>query len=165
MNKPTYSLNAFWILFGAILFILITDLLIIFNIPILRQITSFIFLTFLPGLLLIYILKLQKLKLVEKFVFSIGLSIFLLMFIGLLMNYLYPLFGYKAPLSAESLLITLSAVTLIFCVVAFIQNWPSLSLNFGGLKLNIREKFYLLVPAIFPLLSIIGMRLMNVTSN
>jgi uncharacterized membrane protein len=61
--KRSNSLKYFFLL---ILFIAITDISFLFNIPVLRQITGFIFLTFLPGMLLIHLLKLYELKSAEK---------------------------------------------------------------------------------------------------
>ena len=161
-TKRSISLKYFFLL---ILFIAITDISFVFNIPVLRQITGFTFLTFLPGLLLIHILKLDKLKSAEKFVFAIGLSIALLMIIGLLMNSVYPLLGYDTPLSSKSLLITFSIIIFILGIIAYLRNRSSFVFSLDEYKLNTKEKLYLLLPIIFPLLAIIGMRIMNDTSN
>ena len=161
-KKNTNSLKYFLVL---IMFVAITDVSFLFNIPVIRQLTGFFFLSFLPGLLVLYIMKLDKLKLIEKVVFSVGLSVFLLMFIGLLMNSIYPLFGYHTPLSSESLLVSFSIVMVILSAIAYLRNRSSFLLSSDNLKLNVREKAYLLIPSLFPLLAIIGMRVMNNTSN
>jgi len=165
MSESTKRSNSLKYFFLLILFIAITDISFVFNIPVLRQITGFTFLTFLPGLLLIHILKLDKLKSAEKFVFAIGLSIALLMIIGLLMNSVYPLLGYDTPLSSKSLLITFSIIIFILGIFAYLRNRSSFVFSLDEYKLNTREKLYLLLPIIFPLLAIIGMRIMNDTSN
>ena len=71
-----------WFVF-IILILLLTDLAILLNIPFLRQILGFIFLTILPGLLILQVLKLNKIGSTEKSVLLVGLSISFLMFFGL----------------------------------------------------------------------------------
>lgn len=66
--------------------LLITNLTILLDIPFLRQILGFLFLTVLPGLLILRILKLNKLHTIEIILYSVGLSIAFVMFFGLLLN-------------------------------------------------------------------------------
>ncbi len=148
-----------------LLYILITDLSIILNIPVFRQVLGFTFLAFVPGLLILYILKLDRLGPIEKTVCSIGLSVSFSMFVGLLINLVYPFFSYSTPLSTNSLLTSFSVITLILTIIAYLRNRDT---SFGGLfdfKLNTREKAFLIVPALFPLISILGIRLMNTMDN
>ena len=56
------------------------------QIPILRQLIGFIYLTFVPGIIILRILKLHKLGNIETLLYTVGLSIATLMFTGLLMN-------------------------------------------------------------------------------
>ena len=65
--------------------LLLTDLATLLNIPFLRRTIGFFFLAFLPGLLIIRILKLNKVGFAEKFVLSVGLSTSFLMFFGFAM--------------------------------------------------------------------------------
>lgn len=46
-----------------------------FDIPILRQIVGFIFLTFVPGVLILRILKIHNIGLIESLLCSVGLSL------------------------------------------------------------------------------------------
>ena len=87
-----------WFAF-IITLLLLTDLTIILNIPFLRQILGFLFLTILPGLLILQILKLNKIEFLEKFILMWGLSISFLMLFGLLINNLSLNLGYETPLS------------------------------------------------------------------
>ena len=160
-KKNTNSLKYFLVL---IMFVAITDVLFLFNIPVIRQLTGFFFLSFLPGLLVLYIMKLDKLKLIEKVVFSVGLSVFLLMFIGLLMNSIYPLFGYHTPLSSESLLVSFSIVMVILSAIAYFKKSLLIFIKFRQPKAQCQRKS-VSTYTIFPLLAIIGMRVMNNTSN
>ena len=96
--------------------IFLTDLFTLLNIPFLRQIFGFFFLTFLPGLIILQILKINKIQSTEKFILSVGLSIAFLMFFGLLLNNSSLGLGYTTPLLTVPLLISfnLTVFTLIF---------------------------------------------------
>jgi len=147
------------------MFLAVLSLSIIFNIPVLRQILGFIFLTLIPGWLILRIMKLNKLGLTAKFVVSVSLSIAFIMFTGLLIDTLYPFWGYNTPLTTNSLLISFSVITLILTVIAYFRNKNTVFGNISALKLNVKEKSYLFIPVIFPLLAILGMRIMNNTNN
>ena len=93
--------------FAVIIAILIvTDLAILLNIPFIRQILGFLFLTILLGLLILQVLKLNKIDFLEKFILTWGLSLSFLMFFGLLINNLSLSLGYETPLATIPLLIS-----------------------------------------------------------
>ena len=87
-------------------------LTVIFNLPIVRQLLGFIYLTFLPGFALLRLLKL-KLEVVESILFAVGLSIAFLMDIGLFMNLLGPLIGMSTPLSLIPLMVITNAIVIL----------------------------------------------------
>lgn len=161
-REPSLSL-AKWV-GPTITIIAVTNIAILLDIPVLRQIFGFIFLTFIPGFLFLSILKLNKLSLVEKIVLTVGLSISFIMFFGLLLNSLLLAIGYTEPLATVSLLISFSTATIVLVIIAYIRN-KDITFSFPDLKLPTREKAFLIVPAMFPLLSIVGLRLMNLTDN
>ena len=146
----------------AILFI--TDLAIFLNIPLLGQILGFLFLTILPGLLILQILKLNEIGSTEKFVLSVGLSISFLMFFGLLINTLSLSIGYETPLSTIPLLISFNIAFITLAIIGYKVNKEPL-LSLPNLNLSTSEKTFLIVPILFPALSIFGMNLMNTTNN
>jgi uncharacterized membrane protein len=153
---------------SILLFMLVTDIFVFIDMPVFRQVTGFLFLTSVPGLLILYILKLNNLGLTEKFVLSVGLSISFSMFAGLLINSVCPLFDYNRPLSTNCLLISFNIIILILAIVACFRNRNTLVFPDSRLKilrLSTEEKTFLLLPAFFPLLSILGMRIMNTTDN
>ena len=98
-----------WVIFIIIL-LLLTDVLILLDIPVLRQIFGLFFLTILPGLLILQIFKLDKLELVEKLVLSVGLSISFLMLFGVLVNIFLLNLGNTEPLSTISILTSFNIV-------------------------------------------------------
>ena len=90
-----------------------------FDIPVLRQIVGFIFLAFVPGLLLLRILKLHTLGSIETLLYSVGLSIAFVMFTGFFINMIYPLIGISRPISTLPVMATITFVVLILCAIAY----------------------------------------------
>lgn len=152
-------------LFAVIIsIVLLTDLAILLNIPFLRQILGFLFLAILPGLLILQILKLDETELVEKIVFSVGLSISFLMFFGLLINTTSLSIGYETPLSTNFFLISINIAFIALAIAGYNINKNSI---FFHLNLNLTkpEKVFLVVPILFPALSILGTHLMKTADN
>jgi len=148
--------------FGILIFGLIVNLLIFFDIQYLylRAIFSFIFLITIPGLLIMLMLKVRKIGFWEYFVYSIGLSIAFLMFGGLFINSTLPLVGIYKPLSLVPLLVSFNIFLLIFWFIAFKQN-KEISLEIKLPKLNWLNKVFLAIPVIFVFLSIFGATILN----
>lgn len=90
-----------------------------FDVPILRQIVGFLFLTFVPGLLILRLLKLHRLGAIETLLYSVGLSIAFVMFTGFFMNMLYPLIGISRPISILPVIITITFIVLILCAIVY----------------------------------------------
>ncbi|ODS37368.1 hypothetical protein BEH94_07785 [Candidatus Altiarchaeales archaeon WOR_SM1_SCG] len=152
-------------LIGIGLIILLTDLLIIFDVPILRQVFGFLCFTLIPGFMIVAILRLDKPGFAEKFVLSVGLSVAFLMFAGLLINEVCYAFGYKTPLSTYSLTISFSLIVFGLPYLAYKRNRDK-KFTIPRLKLkNKIERLMFLIPLIFPALSVLGMYLMNTRDN
>ena len=158
------ALSARQFLLAIIAIVVLTDVAVLFDIPVLRQLLGLLFFTFLPGLLIVLILRLDKLELVTKLVLSVGLSVAFSMLFGLLVNSSLLAIGYTTPLSTVPLLISFSIAIATLAAVAYIRN-RNITFSFSGLNLTTREKALLIVPSFFPLLSIAGMRIMNLTNN
>ncbi|AXI24807.1 hypothetical protein CFE53_00960 [Methanofervidicoccus sp. A16] len=93
------------------------------QIPLLRQIFGFIYLTFIPGYLLLRILRIHDLSSGESFLYAIGLSLFLDMFVGFLMNMFYPLLGITdKPIAEIPIILTMTLVVGILSIVAYIRD-------------------------------------------
>lgn len=148
-----------------LIFLITTNLSIILDIPVFRQILGFIFLFFVPGALFLCILKPVRQGLTEKFVLSVGLSISFVMFTGLLINTIYPLFGYGTPLSLKSLLFSFTFVILMLVVIVHLRGGYPLFVTRKDLSLDIISKSLVIIPILFLMLSVLGMHLMNTTDN
>ena len=91
------------------------------GIPILRQVLGFLYLTFVPGILLLGILRINNLSTTETILYSVGLSLSFLMFTGTLINFLYPLIGISRPISEKPILFTINFVTFILSVIYYLK--------------------------------------------
>lgn len=151
-----------WVLIGLIL---LTNVFIYFNIPFLRQLTGFVFLTILPGLLMLWILRLNKLGLIEKLTLSVGLSISFLMFLGLFFNNLSVSFGLESPLSTTPLLIFFGFVVITMGIVVHKMNINKKTVLHVPSKLDTSEIGLLIVLLIFLSMSIFGSHFMNSYNN
>ena len=151
--------------FGILLLLLLlTNIVILLNIPFLRQILGFLCFTLIPGLLLLQILKLNKLGVTEKIVLAVGLSVAFLMFAGAFINNVYYALGYKTPLSSYSLTISFSIILLLLLFFAYKRNENNFVIPNLNLKNYTKEKMFL-ITLTFPFLSIFGAYLMNSTNN
>jgi uncharacterized membrane protein len=145
----------------VLLFHLLLYIVVILNIPVIRQIVVFIYLSFIPGFALIKLLKLTEIMFVEKILFIVGLSLAFLMFAGILINELFFALGISTPLLSTPLLISLSFLTLILSFVAHRQNLPvNIKLNEDTFNLkNAGLKCFVVLPLI---LGVVGSLYANV---
>jgi len=86
---------------------------VLYNLPFFRQIFGFLYLTFVPGLLIFLALAKVNNDRTEKVLFSMGLSISFLMIFGFFLNELSPFFGLEL-LSPWPFIILLSVVLVPF---------------------------------------------------
>ena len=150
------------IFFGILIFGLIVNLLVIFDIHYLylRAIFSFIFLITILGLLIMLMLKIREIGFWEYLVYIIGLSVAFLMFGGLFINWVLPLAGIDKPLLLVPLLISFNVLLLIFWIIAYKRN-KEILLEIKPPKLDRLNKLFFTTPTIFPILSIFGVSILN----
>ena len=133
-----------------LLFHLLLYSVVVLNIPILRQFVVFIYLSFIPGLLIFKLLHLGGLSLVEQLLLSVGLSIAFLMFVGLLINSLFSALNISfTSFFSAPLLGILTILTLLLTLISFRK---TSNLNFNLEKYNLNEvllKSTFLLPLIF----------------
>ncbi|MBA7612771.1 hypothetical protein ES703_20011 [subsurface metagenome] len=129
-----------------------------YDTPFLRQIVGFIFLTFIPGLLILRILRLHRLGTAEALLYTVGLSIAFVMFLGFFMNMLYPLIGISKPISTIPVIITLTIAVAILSISAYIRENKGTVTHSGHHSIPWSEIFS--PPTLFlfllPLLSVLG---------
>ncbi len=140
------------------IFQVLTLLAVGLNIFLVRQVFSFVFLTFIPGFLILKLLKIN-LSFLKTILLSLGLSLAFLMFFGLLLNTLLSVMGVLDPLSTFNIVVSVSLVTLLLSALLYKREKPK---DFSiSIKL---PRFAILLLAI-PFLTILGSELANVNKN
>lgn len=129
------------------------------HVTILREIISVIYLLFVPGVLILRIMKMHKLGSVETILYSVGLSIASVMFIGFILNLIYPFLKISNPISIVPLIITMTLFVVFLSILSYLSDK-----NFS--EPNFIDTNELLSPVVmflllFPFLAIIGTYLMN----
>ncbi len=93
-----------------------------FDIPVLRQIVGFIFLTFIPGILLLRVLKIHNTGIIECLLYSVGLSLAFVMATGVVVNFALPPLGISHPIALAPLTATFTIFFLILCFLAYVRD-------------------------------------------
>ncbi|KAF5082953.1 hypothetical protein DSECCO2_93540 [anaerobic digester metagenome] len=128
-------------------------------ISLLRQVIGFFFLTFIPGLLLLRVLRIHYLGAVTTIVYAAGLSLAILMFTGFFADIVYPLFGIFHPISLWSLMTTISALVGALYFLAWVRDRDFVA----PISINLHEIFSppVLALSLLPFGAIAGTYLMN----
>ena len=134
---------------------------VFFDIPIARQVLGLFYFTFLPGFVILKLLKLDKFDWAETVLFSVGLSIAFLMIAGLLINEFSFIFGFSQPLSLVPLMIVLNSLILMGGVLVYLK---SEDVEIGKSESTERSPFVLLFLCL-PILSIVGAMYVNAYGN
>jgi uncharacterized membrane protein len=132
---------------------------VLFDVPILRQCIGFVYLTFIPGFVIIRAIGARYRSLTVDIFLSVNLSIAFVMFVGLLANTVVPLFDISSPLSSLPLLIVLSIVTLTIFGVSQIRTVKRNPINYfqlSNFKINVKGFFLCFVSVLLLIFSIIG---------
>lgn len=134
---------------------------ILLDLTILRQVLGWLFLSFVPGYLLFRLLKLEKADWLTAILYSSGLSVAILMFLGLFLNGILPLFGVSSPLSFGPLMISISALVLFLFLLSGKQRSEAVSTVPTG-KMNLVLLVQLFLLSILPALSVFGALFHNI---
>lgn len=157
MNTRTCNNRTSLIL--LILFILITNVAIIAKIPYVQQIFGLLFLTFLPGFLILKIIQIEKIESFKKVVMYLGVSLSFLMFYGLFINFLLPNFGFNKPLSTNLLLASLDIIFTFFLIILFIRK--NIEITIPKIKMNLYDKLFAITAFVMMIIALCGINLMN----
>lgn len=167
---------------GILIFGLIVNLLIIFNLNYLyiRAILAFIFIIIIPGLLIMLALKIRNINFWEYLVYTIGLSVAFIMFAGLAVNWILPWLSITdKPLSLYPILICFDTILLGLWLIAHKRNednthiliFPFQEYEIKGKKrfrfipkfpsLSWLDRIFIIIPICFPFMAVIGAFLLN----
>ena len=117
MNKfLDKTFNKFF-LFNCIFSIALISIILISEmgiaIPFIQTILGFIVALIIPGFLIIKILKLKEIHFIETGLYSIGLSLGLMMLLGFILNITLPEFGNNKPLSIWPIVIGIIILNIV----------------------------------------------------
>ncbi|HML05241.1 MAG TPA: DUF2206 domain-containing protein [Methanobacterium sp.] len=139
------------------------------HIPIITEIIGSFIVLFIPGTLLLRLLNVDIESNGQILLYTVGTSIFILMFMGFLINTIYPIIGFNKPLSSLSIIITINIFIIVFCLICFLveryRNQPSNSLT---PEIPVKKIHITKLPSpvhlflvLLPILSILGVYAMN----
>lgn len=129
------------------------------NFPVSRQVVGFLYLLFIPGIVLLRLFRFRNLTLSEKVVLSIGLNVSFLMLAGLAINSLAPVFGFNYPLSTNIIVVSISLVVIPLSL--FGAGDPEFRLTVGG-----RDSFFCIAASAFLIfLGIYGLVVLNASGS
>ena len=131
---------------------------VFFDAPVARQIVGFLYFTFIPGFISIRLLKFDRLDKLGTIIFSVGLSIALLMLVGLFLNEFGLLFGLSAPLSLVPLTVVLNSIILVGAIVVCVRDN---GINHWEVK-SFRIPVLTLILTVLPILSVAGVMYVNI---
>lgn len=157
-----WGINSFLNLILAIqLSLLALICLDLFGFPtiILRQLTGFIYLTIVPGMILLRILGFHELGNTKTVLYAVGLSITTLMFGGFILSILAPYLRISQPLSFFPIILMMTLIVLILCVVSYFLDKKEYNPGFIDSKDLLSPKILFL--CLIPFLSIFGTYLLN----
>jgi len=131
------------------------------EIPILRQAVCIVYLTFIPGFLIMALFRMNIKNFIKIILYSAGLSLSFLMFIGWIMHFLCTLIsGVPKPISEITLTITIAIATFFLYFFYYLCSKSSSIL----LSVNI-QPLPLLVYFILPLTAILSAYLLRIYST
>lgn len=132
------------------------------HIPLVRQLICFVYLTFIPGIIILRILRLHNLGSIKTVLYSVGLSLATLMLIGLLINLIYPTIGIKNPFSPTPLISTITIFIFLLIGLCYVRDERYVDLNPSH---PINNPIIPLILCLIPFLSIFGTYSMNLYEN
>ncbi len=132
----------------------VTCVLIILDFPIARQVLGFVFLSFVPGYLLLRVLRFSDYSPLDRVLFSLGLSISFVMFVGFFVNQVAVSLHLSGLLSTLPLLGVIFGSSFVLIVACYLRE--------RGQKTNYLEEkhaafsVWLIVLCVIPILGAVG---------
>lgn len=133
------------------------------QLPILGPIITFIYLSFIPGFLILRILRIHGLGNIKTIIYCVGLSLLSVMFIGFIMNSLYGFMGILRPISLFYLILTFTVYVLFLLILSYFMDGKYKKSEYICLNDLLNSK--LLFLCIFPFLAFFGSYFINYYGN
>jgi len=147
----------------AILLYLLLCFSILFSVPIAQQILGFLWLLIIPGYALLRILKTDEWDLLGLVVFSAGLGLAIVMFLGLILNSVFLVLNLPQPLSAISFTAAIGGLTLVLLLLGRNQERNKSERTFSEVKVGLADILQIFALATVLIISITGALYQNVS--
>jgi uncharacterized membrane protein len=92
------------------------------SILIVQPLVGFIYLTFVPGILVLAVLRMRNLGIVETALYAVGLSVAIVLSIGLVLTLIFNALNIINPFSLLPVTSSLSFVVLFLCAIVYFRN-------------------------------------------
>jgi uncharacterized membrane protein len=163
-NKVSFKENVVSQHFLAIVVVLqvVMYLTLFLGMPLARAAIGIAYLLFIPGLVIIKLLKLDSLGTLESVLYAVGFSVAFLMLAGLLINEFGGLIGISFPLSTLPISLIVNTAVLVGAAVASLRRSPRKQLQ-QDKKISFTPSMLLL--ALIPALSAVGAYYVDATGN
>ncbi|MBR3213283.1 MAG: DUF2206 domain-containing protein, partial [Methanosphaera sp.] len=126
------------------------------HIPVFNDIVTLLYLGFVPGIIILRILKLHDLGNTFTTLLSVGLSIASVMLIGLFMNQVYPHFHIAKPIEQIPLLVTFTIYNMGLLYLAYVKDKEYHIESSSKLGFEIISSNQFIFLCLLPLIAIIG---------
>ena len=125
----------------------------LFKVPILPQLLGFIVLTFIPGFIILRILRVHNVDRATNFLLAVGLSLSFIMIFGLIVNTFLPYLGIKKPITTFPLFCSFNFVIALMLLISYIRDRNFKESN-GFLDVKVTPSLLLL--SLLPIIGIFG---------
>jgi len=123
---------------------------IFLNFTIAGQVLGIVYLTVIPGFIILKLLGADKFDTIEKVLFSIGFSLAFMMLLGFFVNQFSSLIGLSKPLSNVPMLGAITCFVVTGTIICYSRDAPRVSLSLSKVELKSLLFF------ILPVLSVVG---------
>jgi len=130
------------------------------NIPFITQVIGLVYALFIPGIIVLRILRLHQLGTTRTILYSVGISVCFLMLLGLVMNFAFPIIGIPHPLARFPIIVTSIVVLSIMCLAAFLRDRKYTETSQINWDWLFSPVVYVLI--LLPLLAVLGAQLVNI---
>jgi uncharacterized membrane protein len=133
------------------------------NLPVISSLIAFLYLTFIPGYLILRVLRIHCIGSIKSLLYSVALSILSVMFLGFLANMLLPYLGISNPITLLPLSILITVYVIILAVLSYLSDKNFNNPSFIDTNIITSPTFLFL--SLLPFIAIFGSYAMNLSYN
>jgi uncharacterized membrane protein len=151
--KPMKGFLEILLVFQAIVYIAV-----IFNAPVLRQIAGFVYLTFVPGFTVFELIKIKGLGISGRLLLSVGLSLSIMMVLGVLVNAIGLVLGIAYPMSP---IVILTGIGAFLVIISFLLHRTRHLMAVWRPQIRLSFLLWLVLPVTIVLATVFGTMAVN----